>query len=138
MNTILFARFFPLLHAISLAGVKKNATLGAALLVLSFGFPAQAQWVTQQIKLVPGFNAVYLQVTPPNPDCAAVFGSVPGIQHVWMYNRYLQTSTFSTNPQESTHVQDHWLMWFPATSVKNFLSTLAQVRGGQSYLINLA
>ncbi|MDB6130670.1 MAG: hypothetical protein JWM04_1777, partial [Verrucomicrobiales bacterium] len=110
----------------------------AVWLLLAIAFPASAQWVTQTIKLVPGFNPVYLQVTPPNQDCTSVFGAVPGIQHVWMYNRYLQTSTFTTNPQDATHSQDHWLMWFPATSAKGFLSTLSQVRGGQCYLVNLA
>ena len=45
----------------------------AAFLLLCLELPVSAQWMTQQIKLVPGFNAIYLEVTPPNPDCAVVF-----------------------------------------------------------------
>ncbi len=100
--------------------------------------PTPAQWITQQIKLTPGYNPVYLQVTPAKSDCESVFGSNTAIQHVWMYNRYLQTSTFTTNPTDSAVSQDHWLTWFPSSGNKGFLSTLAQVRGGQAYLVFLA
>jgi hypothetical protein len=98
----------------------------------------QAQWVTQTIKLVPGFNPVFLQVTPADPSCVSVFGSMPQVREVWMYNRYLQTSTFTGSPGQDALGQDHWLTWFRTEGPKNFLSTLAQVRGGQSYLIKLA
>ncbi len=99
---------------------------------------AHAQWLTQQIKLVPGFNPVYLEVTPLTNDCATVFGSTPGIRSVWMYNRYVQLSTFSSSQAQTVPSQDHWLMWFPTAGPKAFLSTLAQVRGGQCYLVVLA
>jgi hypothetical protein len=55
-----------------------------------------------------------------------------------MYNRYLQTATFSTSPTNAPASQDHWLTWFPKSSAKAFLSTLSKVRGGQSYLIYLS
>jgi hypothetical protein len=96
-----------------------------------------AQWVTQEIRLVPGYNPVFLQVTPANPECTAVFGSTTGVREVWLYNRYLQSSTFTTEVTQSAIGQDHWLTWFAPGGEKSFLSTLTQVRGGQSYLIKL-
>lgn len=97
----------------------------------------RAQWVTQTMKLSGGFNPVYLQVNPADPSCDSVFAGSPAVREVWMYNRYLQTSTFTTNSTEAAAGQDHWITWYPAGSSKAFLRTLAQLRGGQSYLIKL-
>lgn len=117
--------------------VWKTVAMCTAALLFSIA-PARAQWVSQQIKLSPGFTPVYLEVTPADTNPETLFGTIPNVQHVWMYNRYLQTSTFTTDPTQSNVDQDHWLMWYPASSRKGFLSTLAQVRGGQAYLIFLA
>ena len=114
-----------------------GAPAALLLLFLCLALPTQAQWITQTIKLVPGFNPVYLEVTPADPSCATVFGSIPQVREVWMYNRYLQTSTFTTNAAQSGQGQDHWLTWFAPGGPKSFLSTLAQLRGGQSYLIRM-
>ena len=115
-----------------------QGTMGWVALLSFYTLPVRAQWVTQTIKLGPGFNPVYLQVTPADPSCTSVFGTVPEVREVWMYNRYTQVATFFTNAAQSTLGQDHWLTWFQAGGAKSFLSTLAQVRGGQSYLIKLA
>ena len=112
----------------------------AAAFLLFFGLAAsvRAQWVTQTIRLVPGYNPVFLQVAPADPACDTLFGAVPQVTEVWMYNRYLQTSTFTTNSTQAAVGQDHWLTWYPPGTEKKFLATLAQIRGGQSYLIKLA
>lgn len=113
--------------------------VGASILLAACS--VRAQWVTQNLPLVPGYNPVFLQVTPANADCDAVFGSMTNIESVWLYNRYPQTSTSgaSTNGVVGSNgQQDHWLMWFPKNSPKQFLRTLAQVRGGNSYYIHLA
>lgn len=97
----------------------------------------EAQWVTQEIRLGPGFNPVFLQVTPADTSCESVFGGVSQVREVWLYNRYLQTSTFVSDSTAQLMGQDHWLTWYPAGSAKSFLNTLTQVRGGQAYLIRL-
>lgn len=97
----------------------------------------RAQWVTQTIKLSPGFNPVHLHVTPSDPACDVVFASTPAVREVWMYNRYLRTATFTTNATEAAASQDHWITWYPPGGNKSFLRTLAQLRGGQAYLIKL-
>lgn len=112
--------------------------LATVFLLFGLASSATAQWVTQTIKLVPGYNPVFLQVSPADPACDSLFGALPQVTEVWMYNRYLQTSTITTNATQSVVGQDHWLTWYPGSSEKKFLSTLAQVRGGQSYLIKVA
>ena len=86
----------------------------AAAFLLFFGLAAsvRAQWVTQTIRLVPGYNPVFLQVAPADPACDTLFGAVPQVTEVWMYNRYLQTSTFTTNSTQAAVGQDHWLTWY--------------------------
>lgn len=115
----------------------KFRILSALLVLLLLPAGLRAQWVTQTIPLSAGFNAVHLQVTPADPLCDAVFAGVPSVREVWMYNRYLQTATFTTNSTETASGQDHWITWYPPGGNKAFLRTLAQLRGGQSYLIKL-
>ncbi len=117
---------------------KLRAFLALVSFLVFLPLASRAQWVTQDIRLVPGFNPVYLQVTPADPSPDVLFGGILQISEVWMYNRYLQTSTFTSNPGQPALGQDHWLTWFTKNGSKNFLSTLSQLRGGQSYLIKLA
>jgi hypothetical protein len=98
----------------------------------------QAQWTTQVIRLQPGFNPVHVQVMPVDPRCDAILAGIPGVSEAWMYNRYIQTTTFTTDPASAGGEQDHWLTWYPSGSPKAFLSTLSQLRGGQAYLIKMA
>jgi hypothetical protein len=117
--------------------VRRVTGLLAFLWVLMVAPRAEAQWVTQEIRLGPGFNPVFLQVTPADASCESVFGGAAQVREVWLYNRYLQTSTFVSDATAQLLGQDHWLTWYPAGSAKAFLNTLTQVRGGQAYLIRL-
>lgn len=112
--------------------------LATGLALGCIGGALRAQWTTQVIRLQPGFNPVHLHVQPPDPACEAVLGGVPGVSEVWLYNRYLQTTTFRSDPSAAGVGQDHWLTWHPKGGAKAFLSTLSQLRGGQSYLVKLA
>ena len=138
VTTLLPMHLFTLYPLMSSIRRSPQRALGWIGLLWISTLPVGAQWVTQTIKLGPGFNPVYLQVTPGDPSCASVFGDIPAIREVWLYNRYTQVATFVTNATQSTLGQDHWLTWFQAGGTKSFLSTLGQVRGGQSYLIKLA
>ncbi len=112
--------------------------IGLILVSVLLASSARAQWVTQTLKLQPGFNPVFVGVTPSTNDCDTLFGAEPAIESVWLYNRYTSTVTGGSATNGVALTQDHWLMWFPKTSQKGFLSTLSQVRAGQSYLIHLA
>lgn len=112
--------------------------LATGLALGCIGGALRAQWTTQVIRLQPGFNPIHLQVQPPDPGCEAVLGGVPGVREAWMYNRYLQTTTFQSDPAAAGIDQDHWLTWYPKDSPKAFLATLSQLRGGQAYLVKLA
>ncbi|MCZ7635351.1 MAG: hypothetical protein M5U12_04440 [Verrucomicrobia bacterium] len=56
----------------------------AAALFLAGG-TARAEMQTQVFRLNPNWNLISFQVTPENPDAAAVFGTIPGFQSAWSY-----------------------------------------------------
>lgn len=99
---------------------------------------ALAQWVTQQITLKAGWNAVYLQVLPAEPTCKVCFGSLPMIESVWKYNRRFTTVQFDENPMALLADPDRWLTWLPASHPEAFLSTLHGLQGGEAYLIKVS
>jgi hypothetical protein len=105
--------------------------LATGLALGCIGGALRAQWTTQVIRLQPGFNPVHLQVQPPDPGCEAVLGGVPGVREAWMYNRYLQTTTFQSDPAAAGIDQDHWLTWYPKDSPKAFLPRNGSRRGFQ-------
>ena len=61
---------------------------GAIAMVATLLLPlaAKAQWMSQRITLVQGWNAIHIKVHPADPACAAVFG-VDGVEQVSWWNR---------------------------------------------------
>ena len=57
----------------------------------------RAQWLTQRIALVPGWNAVYLDGQPEPSGCAEVFNNLP-VQSVWKWDRQFSTIQFTVDP----------------------------------------
>ncbi len=116
-------------HRTCLALVVCAAVLAAPL--------ASAQWTTQTIQLNPGWNAVFLEVTPSPNDTASVFEGVP-VESVWAWNKQFSTVQYIQDPESLVPEQPEWLTWFPPESPDAFLSDLAILRGGQAYLVKLA
>ena len=48
---------------------------------------ADAQWVQEQVRLEPGWNAVYLTVQPEPANCDELLAGVPEVESVWRWNR---------------------------------------------------
>ncbi len=107
-----------------------------SLLLLAAAMPAAAQLTTQQIPLGPGWNAVFLEVTPEDRACEAVFRGLP-IASVWRWNPKTATHQFIEDPSKLAPEDPDWLVYFPPTSEENALSTLHAIHGGRPYLIHL-
>ena len=97
---------------------------------------AEAQWEAQELRLEPGWNAVFLEVAPEPSACAAVFADLP-VTSVWTWNPELPGPRFLRNPDVLLPEQPEWLTWFPPESPHAFMSDLAAVLGGRAYLIQL-
>ena len=116
----------------------KPAPIAAAYLLLLAASlaPCRAQWMTQEIALNPGWNAVHLNVEPARTDCASVFAELP-VQSVWMWNRRPTRLQFTTDPARLLPRNPDWLFWLPPSQPPSRLNSLFAVHGGQSYLIRL-
>ena len=95
-----------------------------------------AQWMSQQVSLSPGWNAVYLEVSPEPVDCDRVFARVP-VESVWAWNRQASPVQFIEDPAKLVPRNPQWATWFPAESSSRFLSNLFDLSGGRAYLIKL-
>ncbi len=108
----------------------------ALLLFLNMAAPCHAQWLTQEIPLTPGWNAVYLGVQPVKTDCASVFAELP-VQSVTMWSKRETRLQFTTDPAQPLPRNPDWLCWMPPSNPQSSLNSLFSINGGQSYLIRL-
>lgn len=95
------------------------------------------QWLTQEIPLEPGWNAVHLEVRPEPAQCQDAFAGLP-VQAVWKWNRRFSTIQFAVDPNTLLPEDPDWLVWLPPSDPRAFLGRLGTLQGGQSYLIRVA
>ena len=115
--------------------VSTRIFLGCAALALCCS-PAGAEWAQQTLKLDPGWNAVFFEVTPDDNSCDAVFGGLP-IESVWHWNKRFDPQQFVRNPSELVPELPDWITYFPSDSPKSFLTSLHAVHSGQAYLVQV-
>ncbi|HAB17296.1 MAG TPA: hypothetical protein DCE44_12700, partial [Verrucomicrobiales bacterium] len=99
--------------------------------------PLFAQWLTQEIPLKPGWNAVHLQVQPEPRACDDVFRQVP-VESVWQWSRRFTAAQFETDPQTLLPENPDWRMWLPPSNPRAFLNRLAALKGNTAYLIKVS
>ncbi len=94
--------------------------------------PASGQWSKQTVQLTLGWNAIYLQVEPDNPNCDAVFADWP-VSSVSVYNMAQTSAQFAENPSEPLNIEPEFLSWSPGRP--EGANSLATVIAGNAYLI---
>lgn len=103
----------------------------ALLLACSHGHAAT---VSQTLTLKSGWNAVFLEVHPADPDPAAVFAGVSDLQSVWAWNSLSSPVEYIQNPGLLLPDDPYMLAWFPGQPQ---ITTLSTIRGGTSYLVSV-
>ena len=107
---------------------------GIALLALAPLVPAQ--WVQESHLLKPGWNAVFLDVSPEPAVCGALFAGLP-VESAWDFNPSVDSPQFVQDPSTLIAGSPGWLTWFPPASPIASQSNLAILRDGRPYLIKL-
>lgn len=98
-----------------------------------------AQWLSQNISLQGGWNAVFLQVEPESSDCDALFSNTAlQVERVHAFDQSYNTVQFISNTNEWSLNNASWLRWFPTHSDQRPLRTLFAVSGGNPYFIKRA
>jgi hypothetical protein len=99
-----------------------------------FSAPAESSR-TQSIQLQRGWNAVFLEVHPPDSDPGAVFAGTP-IDLVASFYAPSSSAQFMTDPGADLFRQAGWGVWYAPSRVDAFLTTLHAIYGQQAYLIH--
>ncbi len=92
-------------------------------------------YVTQSVLLARGWNAVYLEVDPPQTAPAVVFAGLP-VDVVADYAMPTKTAQFVRNPDAGLLAAYGWSVWYAPQRVDAFLSDLHAIQGGRGYLIH--
>jgi len=98
--------------------------------------PAWAEFAEQEIRLQPGWNAVYFEIEPEDNACESVFAGIP-VESVWQWNKRFSSVQFVRDPDELRPEEPEWLTYFPESSPNAFMKDLYAVQSGQAYLIKL-
>ena len=118
----------------------KKATLwtvliGCALAVIVPGGSARGAPASQTLTLLPGWNAVFLEVEPADPNPGVVFGGLAGLESVWAWNRVTSQAEYIQNPALPIEPSPYMLAYVPGNPL---ISNLGAIRGETAYLIKIA
>lgn len=105
-----------------------------ALLLAVVAAPATAQWLTQDIPLVPGWNGVHLLVRPAERACGVLFSNTPIEKVCWWQRRGLGME-FGSDPADPFPRAADWQLWYATNPV---ISTFGDLLAGESYEIFVA
>ncbi|MCC7374256.1 MAG: hypothetical protein IT581_06355 [Verrucomicrobiales bacterium] len=95
---------------------------------------ALAQWLTQEVPLRAGWNAVYLHIQPHPASCDLQLAGTP-VTEVHRYNQRLRVAQFDLDPAKPFRRPDEWLSWRPDNETNRYVRTLEVFAGDLTYLI---
>ncbi len=109
---------------------------GLIVLLVFMARQSQAQarrW--QRLELVPGWNAVFLEVDPPDAEPSVVFADLP-VDVLAAHSSPRHGSQFISNPGADLQRAYGWAVWYSPSREDHILSNLYAVQGGRPYLIH--
>ena len=90
--------------------------------------------ITQTISLKSGWNAIFLEVLPDDPNPDTVFNGTPVIQ-VLTFVPEISSIQFFKDPDEIQWKKDEWLRWVPPQYPEALLKNLYSLLNNQAYLV---
>ena len=106
---------------------------------------ARAEIIAQNITLGPGWNAVFLEVEPENPDAAVVFApdkftpNLTASASIWKWNPRTSMVEFIQNPEVPVPEESEWMVYYTGeTPEYQFISNLHAIHGKTPYLIYIS
>lgn len=113
-----------------------NAGCLAAALFLAVAAVGAAEPVRQQtVQLRKGWNAVFLEVAPLEPEPAKVFAGTP-VDIAAAFHGPLTSAQFMTDPGANLFRLAGWSVWYAETRPDAFLKSLHAINGQQGYLLH--
>jgi len=90
----------------------------------------------QSFLLKPGWNAVFLEVTPDDRSLESAFAGVP-VASVWTWMPAENSGQFIQDPNEEPDQNRGWLGYFPRPRPEAFLTNLFILQANRAYLVKL-
>lgn len=90
---------------------------------------------TQTIDLKSGWNAVFLEVEPPDTSPATVFANSP-VDVAAQFTRPVRLTRFATDPAEILANNDGWSVWYAPERQESFLSNLFALHSHNAFLVH--
>jgi hypothetical protein len=115
---------------------QSSAKSGLLALLLGIASAANAQTYTQSVTLLPGWNSVFLEVTPADRTVSTVFGNA-AIDSVWEARTRVSTVQFIQNQNEVVFNRAGWSVYIPTNRIESINNDLFAVAANHSYLIKL-
>ena len=104
--------------------------------VVSLGLPAWADIVrSQNLQLHAGWNAVFLQVAPPDSEPAVVFANT-SVDVVASFYAPSSSAQYVADPGGDLFKKTGWGVWYAGKRPDAFLKTLHAINGQQAYLVH--
>lgn len=102
---------------------------------------SKAEPVPQNFQIRTGWNAIFLEVEPADPDPAVVFGPIlTDLIGVWMWNPQAGTVEFAVNPTEPATRENNMVFYdphyVPVPDGPPDLTNLFAIHGNSGYLVN--
>lgn len=104
--------------------------------LLAVALPVFGGTVEQRIELEPGWNAIYLEVAPEQPEIEQVFAGIP-VASVWRWIPDERTVDFIRDPDEDLLTIDGWYGYFPSDRPESLLTNLFMMHANTAYLVRL-
>ncbi len=98
--------------------------------------PLLAQNYTQTISLNPGWNSIFLEVTPADTNVADVFSN-PSIMSVWTPRVRNSTVAFIQNPNAPPFNTTGWMMYMPTNHPQSVNNDLYTVTVNTPYMVQV-
>gem|GEM_PF-347018 len=135
-------RFSPAAPARSLSTIPRASgttfvrLLGSLLLIACLERLAVADPVRRQtVSLRAGWNAVFLEVAPQEPEPAKVFAGTP-VDIAAAFSGPLTSAQFMTDPGANLFRLAGWSVWYAESRPDAFLKSLHAINGQQGYLLH--
>lgn len=90
---------------------------------------------TQSISLSKGWNAVFVEVEPEDPDPSKVFAGVPVDKAATLFESPV-TNQFVADAAIDLSRSSGWGIWYSADRPESFLKSLDEIQGNRGYLVH--
>lgn len=113
-----------------------HVVLIATICSLAIGTKAHGEWTQQTVTLRPGWNSVWLEVSPEPNDIETVFQGLP-VKSVWRHATEKASARYVDDSSTLKPDPERWLTWTPGQGAGAVLNNLQVVHGGRAYLIEI-